>query len=209
MSPTGRGAERLAGTGVRCLQFLVVDDVKANAVEQAEPAGRGQGELDAAWIDLHLLPVDAVKTKPISHQSLGGGRAVERGAGQRQRVVAEESQHAAGAQQPVRLGDPDKGVAPDRGPVFGNGKIVRTIGPRYLLGVAMNPADVQPMLSAEPTGCLKLALRVVDARDRGPSPGHPGRDIAGATTQLDGVHARHVCGQQAHRRLRDIPYAPS
>ena len=80
MSPTGGGAERFACTWVRRLQLLVVDDVEADAVEQAEPAARGQGELDAGRIELHLPPVDAVKTEPISHQDFGCGRAVERSA---------------------------------------------------------------------------------------------------------------------------------
>ena len=140
--PSRRGAERFACTGIRGLQLLVIDNGETNVVEQTEPAARGQGELDAARIARHLPPVDAVKTEPVSYQSLGCGRAVQRAAGQCQRMVTEERQNAASAQQPVRLRNPDKGVAPDRGAVFGHGKVVRAIGPRHLLCVAVNPGDV-------------------------------------------------------------------
>ena len=98
MRPAGRGAERFACPRIRGLQLLIVDDVEPDAVEQAEPAARVQGELDAARIERHLLPVDAVEAEPIAHQRFGGGRAIERGAGQGQWVIAEERQHAAGAQ---------------------------------------------------------------------------------------------------------------
>jgi len=85
-------------------------------------------------------------------------------------MVTEECQHAASAQQPVCLGDPKKGVAPDRGAVLGHGKVEQVIGPRHLLCVAVNPGDVRPVLSPEAAGSLELALQIVDGGDRDRDP---------------------------------------
>jgi hypothetical protein len=136
------------------------------------------------------------------------GRAVEWRRDDGHRVVAEEHKRPAGAEQPVRLGQPEIRVAPDRGAVFGDGEIEGRVGQARGLRVAFEEGDVEPVFALQPPRGGQLFGRDVDPRHPRAPPRHPGRDIARAAAQLDRVHARHVIGQEAQLLLRQAPVAP-
>ena len=139
--------------------------------------------------------------------SLGRDRLIVEDTHHQDGAVTEEHELSAGAKDSGRFGDPQIRVGPDGGAVFGDGDVEALVPEGKALGDAVDQGKAQVELALESPCVGQLAGRIVDA-DHSPSPpGHPGRDISAATTQLDDVSAANV-GKDVHLGVGNSEDAP-
>ena len=110
----------------------------------------------------------------------------------RERAVDEEDQLAARPQEPRRFGDPQVGVAPDRGAVLGERDVEARVRKRHVLGRRLDQRELRPVLGHEPPRVRELRVRDVDADRARAHPREPGRPVGGAAAELDDVLPGHV-----------------
>src|SRR5262249_20326313 len=109
--------------GVVLVRLGVVRRVELPVVEQLETvltqdrAHLAQRRVELPPGPVPLLPVDPIEAL-LRHQEPVGRRAVLGDAEVPQRRTAEEDELSAGPQQARRLGDPECGIAPDRGAIL-------------------------------------------------------------------------------------------
>src|SRR4029450_1295073 len=138
---------------------------------------RGRVELDSRLI---VVPLELVET-PLGPGEPLADLTLVRHAEHLKRRAAHEHEFTAVAQEPRRLWDPLRGVAPDGGAVFREGEVERLARQaRVFRGGLDDPgAEAVPLVHA-PCG-LELPRRDVDPdASRGARPLQPGAEVAGA-----------------------------
>ena len=208
LRPLGRNEGAHLGLGLGRIKLLVVLDLKADFAEEGEPISETQHKTDPAWVDLDLGPIRAPEVFVRAMQPRLGRRAAFRRADDRQRMVAQKHQTPPGAQQPMGFAQPYIWRAPDRRAIFRDREVEGGIGQACCLGIAFDKGDVGAMLLGQSARCGQLLIRDVNRSDLSPEFGHPACDIACATSQLDGCHARHVLGQEVQILLWQPPDPP-
>jgi len=124
-------------------------------------------------------------------------------------MVTEEHQAPARPQEPMRLGNPQVRVAPDRCAVLADREVERGVGLRHRFGVAVHPLDVvDAVFDSEPAGGGELFGRVVDGVHPRASSLHPRRHVAGPAPEFDRSLTGEVIGQQREFLVRDAPDPP-
>ena len=184
------------------IQLDQVEDVEARPPQQAEQLTVRQLPLDAGLAG----PLQATETA-LGAEELFARHSLAGRAENGERAVAEEPEPTARPEQPVRLGEPEVGVAPDAGAVLGDREVEALGGQRDVLGARLDEWKLEPELHLAPPRRRELGRSDVDAdRARAP-PGEPRRDVGRAAAELDDVEPFDLT-QRPERRLRESRRRP-
>ncbi len=190
---------------VGCVELAEVEQLEAVLPQDREQLGGRRVEVGPGHVP--LLPVGPVETL-LGQQEPVGRRPLVGDAEDPERRAAHEDELASRSQQPRRLPNPERRVAPDRGAVLREDEVEGLVGERDVLGVRLDQLEPQAELLVHSPRRVELGGGEVDPDDTAcPGPLEPGAEVGRAAAELDHLLPRDV-GEDAELPLGQAPMSP-